>query len=136
MGFPTKVKEDILVASARHCCVCHRYKGVKIEIHHIQPKAKRGLDTFENAIPLCFDCHSDAGHYFAKHPKGTKFSPKELQKHKNEWFEIVKTNNISQKSENLIHSRFIISKDFSLIQDIANKNLENFPKSAYIYPYL
>ena len=94
MGFSTKIKEDILVASARHCCVCHRYKGVKIEIHHIKPKEQGGLDSFDNAIALCFDCHSDAGHYFAKHPKGTKVSPSELIKHKKTWFENVTRNNI------------------------------------------
>ena len=77
------------MASARHCAVCRRYKGVKIEVHHIKPKNQGGKDTFENAIPLCFDCHSDAGHYFANHPKGTKFSPAELKKHKKEWFRIV-----------------------------------------------
>jgi len=127
MAFTPKIKEDILVASARHCCVCHRYRGVKIEIHHIKPKEQGGKDTFENAIPLCFDCHSDAGHYFSKHPKGTKFSPAELKKHKENWFEIVKKNNIPQKDENLIHSRFIITKDFSLIKEVAEKDLSNFP---------
>ena len=78
MGFPSKIREDIFVKSARHCCVCHRYKGIKVEIHHILPKKQGGEDTFENAISLCFDCHSDAGHYFAGHPKGSKFSPEEL----------------------------------------------------------
>jgi hypothetical protein len=34
MGFLAKIKEDILVASARHCCVCHRYKVLKIEVHN------------------------------------------------------------------------------------------------------
>lgn len=127
MGFTSKTKEDILVASARHCCVCHRYKGVKIEIHHIKPKEQGGKDTFENAIPLCFDCHSDAGHYFSKHPKGTKFSPSELKKHKKKWFENVNKNSIPQKEDNLIHSRFVITKNFSLIKEIANKDLSNFP---------
>jgi hypothetical protein len=127
MGFTSKIKEDILVACARHCCVCHRYKGVKIEIHHIEPKEQGGKDTFENAIPLCFDCHSDAGHYFSKHPKGTKFSPNELKKHKKTWFENVKNNNIPQKEDTLIHSRFIITKDFSLIKEIVNRDLSNFP---------
>ena len=77
MGFSQKIKEDILVASARHCCVCRRYRGVKIEIHHIKPEEQGGEDSFENAIALCFDCHADAGHYFAKHPKGVKISPTE-----------------------------------------------------------
>jgi hypothetical protein len=127
MGFTPKIKENILVASARHCCVCHRYKGVKIEIHHIIPKEQGGKDTFKNAIPLCFDCHSDAGHYFAKHPKGTKFSIKELKKHKESWFSIVEKNTIPLKNDNVIHSRYLITKEFDLLKEISNKNLNRFP---------
>lgn len=77
-----------------------------MEIHHILPQEQGGQDTFENAIPLCFDCHSDAGHYFAKHPKGTRFSPQELKKHKETWFNIVKENKISIKEETYFHSRY------------------------------
>ncbi|MCE3294632.1 MAG: endonuclease [Crocinitomicaceae bacterium] len=88
-----------MVASARHCCACHRYKGVKLEIHHIKPQNEGGLNTFENGIVLCFDCHTDAGHYNDSHPRGTKFSKDELIKHKNTWFKNVKVNDI--KSPNL-----------------------------------
>ena len=127
MGFSKQIKEDVLVASARHCCVCHRYKGVKIEVHHILPKEQGGLNTFENAIPLCFDCHSDAGHYHAKHPKGTKFSIEELKKHKVNWFSIVNSNSIPRKRENQIHARYIITKEFDLIKDICKRDLSRFP---------
>ncbi len=69
MGFPKKVRDAALVASARYCCVCHRITGLNIEVHHIIPQEQQGKDTLDNAIALCFDCHADAGHYFAKHPK-------------------------------------------------------------------
>ncbi len=95
MGFSQDIKNKILVLSARHCCVCHRYKGVKVEIHHIKPQADGGEDTLENAIALCFDCHADAGHYNPKHPKGLKLSQGELKLQKENWFKIVNENNIS-----------------------------------------
>ena len=94
MSFSTKIKEEISVLAARHCCVCHKHKGNNLEVHHIKPKAQGGQDTLENAILLCFDCHADAGHYFAGHPKGLKLSPKELKEHKLAWIELVKNNNI------------------------------------------
>lgn len=94
MSFPQKIKDEIFVKSARHCCVCHKSKGLNIEVHHITPKKQGGQDTYENAIALCFDCHADAGHYFAGHPKGSKLSPNELLKHKEEWFDIVQNNKI------------------------------------------
>ncbi len=128
ISFSQKIKEDILVASARYCSVCHRYKGVKVEVHHIIPVNQGGEDNFENAIALCFDCHSDSGHYYAKHPRGTKFSPTELRKHKEAWNKIVKENNISvYKGVNLIHTVYYVTKNSDVIHEIANGNLSRFP---------
>lgn len=55
MAFDKAVKEDALVAAARRCCVCTCFKGVLLEVHHIEPKSTGGGDDFDNAIPLCFD---------------------------------------------------------------------------------
>lgn len=120
MGFSTKIKNEILVKSARHCCVCHKPKGINIEVHHITPQLQGGEDTFENAIALCFDCHADAGHYFAGHPKGLKLSPKELMQHKKEWFSIVKLNKINAPKENFIHIT------------ITNKDYDGFMKPIFV----
>ena len=49
MGFPRKIKDQILADTARHCCVCHRYKGVKVEVHHIEQEALGGSNKYENA---------------------------------------------------------------------------------------
>jgi hypothetical protein len=95
LSFSNKIKEDISALAARHCCVCHKHKGNNLEVHHIKPKAQGGKDTLENAILLCFDCHADAGHYFAGHPKGLNLSPKTLKRHKDSWLEIVKSNKIN-----------------------------------------
>jgi hypothetical protein len=59
-----------------------------MEIHHIIPKSEGGQDTEENGIPLCFDCHAEVGAYDPKHPKGRRFTPSELKKHKEQWFAI------------------------------------------------
>jgi len=127
MGFSKKIKENILVASARHCCICHRYKGIKIEVHHIIPKEQGGNDSFENAIALCYDCHSDVGHYNVKHPRGAKLSIDELKKHKTAWLEIVKNNKIPQKEVNYIHARYLITKEFDVIKSISQRDLNRFP---------
>lgn len=86
MSFPPDVKEQALVASGRHCCLCHKFCGLKIELHHLVQKAEGGADTFDNCIPLCFDCHGDMRSYDHKHPKGTKYTPSELQKHRDLWY--------------------------------------------------
>ena len=70
MSFPEGVAARALVASGRCCCICHKFCGTKIELHHIKQHAYGGEDTFENCIPLCFDCHEDMGKADPKHPKG------------------------------------------------------------------
>ena len=89
MPFSPEVKEDVLVACGRHCCLCHKYCGIKIEIHHIHTKGDGGVDEYENAIPLCFDCHADMTSYDHKHPKGTKFTQPELKRHRDGWYKKI-----------------------------------------------
>jgi len=146
LGFSKNVKEEILVKSARHCCVCHKSVGLNIEVHHIKPQKQRGKDTFDNAIALCFNCHSDAGHYFAGHPKGSKLSPNELIKHRESWFNIVKTNNVKPPQKEIIElifndkkhkdtfepvfiketTRYIDKKSFQRIYELTGKDPMDF----------
>ncbi|MGD2250856.1 MAG: HNH endonuclease [Candidatus Methanofastidiosia archaeon] len=99
MTFPRNIVEDLLVACHRCCCLCHKYCGTKIEIHHIIPRSKGGQDTLENAIALCFDCHAEVESYNTKHPKGRRFSPSELMRHKEQWLKLCSNINISKKTE-------------------------------------
>jgi hypothetical protein len=86
MSFPPPVKESALVSCARHCCVCHRFRGLKIECHHIVQEADGGENSYENCIPLCFDCHADMRSYDDRHPRGTKYRPDELRNHRDAWY--------------------------------------------------
>lgn len=140
MAFSQKIKQEIFVLCARHCCVCRKSKGIKLEVHHIKPQKDSGEDTLENAIALCFDCHADAGHYFAGHPKGSKFSPVELLRHKEEWFKIVKQNKIHATTESfagnnverLKHSLKMEKKVFKNLID--HKSIkENKDMGYYLY---
>lgn len=121
MGFPPKIKQEAFRLSARHCSVCHRYKGIKMEVHHLIQEADGGPNTLENAIPLCFDCHSDAGHFNNRHPKGSKFSIPELTKARDSWYEFVSKNSLPEKihisdhvqtSYYVLHSFEILEKTF------------------------
>ncbi len=88
MPFPADIAERLLVACHRHCCICHKPTGVKMEIHHIRRKAAGGSDNEENGIPLCFDCHAEVAAYNLQHPKGRRFTESELRRHKQQWFQI------------------------------------------------
>lgn len=104
-----------MVASGRHCCLCHKFCGIKIEIHHIKPRAEGGPDTLQNAIPLCFDCHADMRTYDAKHPKGTKYTEAELTRFRDNWFEKVKgstgvqSGNEVAETDKLIYQKLLSS---------------------------
>lgn len=90
MGFPNDVSERALIDCGRHCCLCHKFCGTKIELHHIKQKADGGKDTYENCIPLCFDCHAEVKAYNPKHPKGRAYSESELKQHRYNWYLKVK----------------------------------------------
>ena len=63
-----------------------------MEIHHIVEVSEGGDDDPSNAIPLCFDCHADMRSYDHKHPKGNKYTRKELERHRDNWIEKVAGN--------------------------------------------
>jgi hypothetical protein len=59
-----------------------------METDHIVPKEEGGPDDIDNAIPVCFECHAEIHGYNDKHPRGRKFLPEELRRHKEQWLEI------------------------------------------------
>lgn len=89
MTFPEKVRIEALHACGRFCTLCRKYCGTKMELHHIEFRSDGGANTFDNCIPLCFDCHGDMKSYDAKHPKGSKFSPEELRLHRKTWYDLI-----------------------------------------------
>lgn len=93
MPFSETIKTKAMVACGRYCCICHKFCGNNMEVHHIKAHADGGNDTFDNAIPLCFDCHAEVRQYDSKHPKGIKFSEKELIQHRDNWYQKVQQGN-------------------------------------------
>ncbi|HEX2970867.1 MAG TPA: HNH endonuclease [Tepidisphaeraceae bacterium] len=89
MAFSREVAEELLCKSQRRCCLCHKFKGTSIEIHHIDPDLTQGRDDPDNGIPLCFDCHAMVGSYNPKHPRGRKYRPTELKRLRDAWFAAV-----------------------------------------------
>ncbi|MDK2814036.1 MAG: hypothetical protein PWQ08_1291 [Clostridiales bacterium] len=99
MGFPESVANEALTLCGRCCCICHKFCGTKIELHHIKQKAYGGEDILENCIPLCFDCHSDMGKADPKHPKGKRYSEAELKEHRDNWYKKVSGSSFCHSEE-------------------------------------
>src|ERR1039458_8758680 len=79
---------DLLAKCHRRCCICHRFCGVKMETDHMVPSKDEGSSSIDNAIPVCFECHAEIHSYNDEHPRGRKFHPEELRKHKEQWLRI------------------------------------------------
>jgi hypothetical protein len=79
----------MFLGCARLCCLCLRFCGTKIEAAHIIDKHAGGLNSEDNGIPVCFDCHHDMGSYNDEHPKGNKYRPVELRARRDRLYELV-----------------------------------------------
>jgi len=115
MSWPKEVKNEVLVKCGRHCCICHKFCGTKIELHHIILKSAGGEETADNCIPLCFDCHADQRSYDYKHPKGTKYSEEELIAHRDKWYQLAANNLGTGTTEHLEQDKDLFLKVFERI---------------------
>jgi hypothetical protein len=87
MAFSQSVRTTTLLWCDRHCCLCKKACGTNIEIHHIVPESDGGSDEIDNAMPLCFDCHSEVMKYNDEHPRGNKYKPAELRARREQVYE-------------------------------------------------
>lgn len=119
MGFSEKVQADALVACGRCCCICHKFCGTKIALHHIKQKAYGGDDSFDNCIPLCLDCHEDMGKADPHHVTGKHYTEKELRMHRDKWYKQCspQTTTLEEVTAEDIENLF---KDRTLVLDGGN----------------
>ena len=112
--FSENDKIKCLLWCDRHCCLCGKACGTNIEVHHIIPKEQGGTGDINNAIPLCFDCHSAVGCYNVKHPTGNRYKPEELKARREQIYEE--------------HTRHLVPPIwFNITQDLPNGKKRNLP---------
>jgi hypothetical protein len=132
MSFPQDVKTQALFSSGRHCCICHKFCGIKMECHHIIHTSEKGENTLDNCIPLCFDCHADQKSYDSKHPKGTKYSREELKLHRDNWYEKVKNNLGSGDQNHLEQDKSTIASILKILTP--NGTIRTLREANFGYP--
>lgn len=113
MPFTAEVKAEMFIKCSRICCLCLKQCGTNIEAHHIHEEAKGGPNTADNGIPVCFDCHQEIGAYNKDHPKGNKFSEKELKGRRNKLFKLVDSGTL-QAQIVAAQTRAVGSKEITL----------------------
>jgi len=75
----------VLLWCGRHCCLCERLSGVGIEVAHLP--GKESSSDIEDAMPLCFQCHAEIGHYNKMHPRGKSYRIEELKARRNQVYD-------------------------------------------------
>ncbi len=83
-NFTKSDKIKMLLWCDRHCCFCDKPCGVDIEIAHIGNKQD---NSFDNGIPVCYNCHSKIGMYNKLHPRGNKISPEEIKQRREQIYD-------------------------------------------------
>jgi len=78
MPFSDKIREEVLKKSHMTCCVCRSHPA--IHVHHIKPQKDGGLDTEDNAAPLCPNCHDTYG----ANPEKRRF----ITRNRDDWYEM------------------------------------------------
>lgn len=77
MPFTESIKATVRKRAHLACCLC---KSMGVEVHHILPQEEGGLDTEDNAAPLCPSCHECYG----ANPQKRKF----IREARDLWYEI------------------------------------------------
>jgi len=83
-NFGKQDKIQMLLWCDRHCCLCDKSCGIDIEIAHI---GKKEDNSFDNGIPVCYECHSKIGMYNELHPRGNKISCEEIKKRREQIYD-------------------------------------------------
>ena len=85
--FTPEAKVQLLADCGRHCCLCLRWCGRRMQIHHIVPDSEGGGGDYDNGIPVCLDCHAEIE---SRSTMGRSFSAAELKLHRDRWFATVR----------------------------------------------
>ncbi len=85
--FPQEVADRLLADCRRHCCLCLRWAGHRMHIHHIVPESSGGSGSHDNGIPVCLDCHAEVE---SSSSMGRRFSSGELREHRDRWVSVVR----------------------------------------------
>jgi len=77
VSFPESIRLEACRKSHFMCVACH---APFVEVHHIIPEAENGLDTLDNAAPLCAGCHGIYG--------GNPAFRKQIRQMRDNWYDV------------------------------------------------
>jgi len=66
------------------------------------------------------------GHYNPKHPKGARYSPKELRAHRDAWYKVVADGKVHIENIQATH-HYYLTNSFDIVSEIINGDFSEFP---------
>jgi len=126
MAIPTKIADEILVRSARHCCICRKFRPLHLQIHHIIEQSEGGTDDIDNLIPICTYCHSDV---HTKTQLTRRFTSDELSMHRESVFELVNKGRLPSPDSIITNSELDYIVD-ELTQKLNSRQEKKYDKES------
>lgn len=85
------VIDRMMVKCGRRCCICRRFRPIKLQVHYIKERKDGGTNDDDNLIVTCMSCHSDI---HTKVPFARRFSHAEQKMHRDSTFEAVRSGSL------------------------------------------
>jgi len=84
---PEDVAAQVLAQCGRCCCICRRFKPIRLQVHHIKQRSQGGTNDPDNLIALCINCHIDV---HSKLPFVRRFSEQEQKLSRNNVYQLIR----------------------------------------------
>jgi hypothetical protein len=97
-AIPDENAATVLAKCGRRCCICRRFKPLRLQVHHIDEKAKGGSNEVENLIALCLTCHAEV---HSDVPFTRRFTRIELKMHRDNLYKLVAEGKLPQGEEEM-----------------------------------
>lgn len=83
---PPETVDRMMVKCGRRCCICRRFRPIRLQVHHIIEQSDGGTHDEDNLLVTCQTCHSDVHSHV---PFMRRFTVAELKGHRDALIKLV-----------------------------------------------
>lgn len=83
---PPETVARMMVKCGRRCCICRRFRPIRLQVHHIVERSDGGTHDEDNLIVTCQTCHTDIHSYV---PFMRRFTAEEQKGHRDTLIKLV-----------------------------------------------
>lgn len=83
---PQETVDRMMIKCGRRCCICRRFRPIRLQVHHIIEQSDGGTHDEDNLIVTCQTCHTDVHSHV---PFMRRFTVTELKGHRDALVKLV-----------------------------------------------